>query len=94
MAETFKVMKGKLLKSVPMAFLEPHRKQAESNHYQTLERLNERGGLTAWEMLAVVYDVDFRRINPSIDHEQHLGALLEIWKMEQAAIPASNKEQA
>lgn len=83
MADTFKVMKGKLLKSVPMAFLEPHRRQAESNHYQTLERLNERGGLTAWEMLAVIYDVEFRRINPHIDHEAHLQQKFEDWQRSQ-----------
>lgn len=83
MADTFKVMKGKLLKCVPMAFLEPHRRQAMSNHYQTLERLNERGGLTAQEMLAVIYDVEFRRINPGIDHEEHLQKKLEIWQCKQ-----------
>jgi hypothetical protein len=80
-----KVMKGKMLKSVPMEFLEPHRQQAERNHYQTLERLNERGGLTAREMLAVIYDVEFRRINPGIDHEEHLQRKLEIWERKRAA---------
>lgn len=40
--------------TVPWTLLEPYRRQAEANHYQTLERLNERGGLSWSEMLAVV----------------------------------------
>jgi hypothetical protein len=39
-----------LPKSVPMALLSPHEKQAEINHAQTLQRLAERGGLDWIEM--------------------------------------------
>lgn len=80
MNETMRVLKGVTLKSVPMAFLEPHRRQAMHNHYQTLEKLNSRGGLSAWEMLAVIYDVPFNRINPKIDHEEHLRICLKAWQ--------------
>jgi hypothetical protein len=37
-------------RSVPWAFAEAFRKQAEENHGQTLERIAERGGLAPEEM--------------------------------------------
>lgn len=37
-------------RSVPWAFVEAFRRQAEENHGQTLERLAERGGLAPEEM--------------------------------------------
>jgi hypothetical protein len=37
-------------RSVPWAFVETFREQAEDNHDQTLERLAERGGLAPNEM--------------------------------------------
>lgn len=40
--------------SVPWAFVEAHAEQAYMNHHQTLERLAERGGLCASELLATV----------------------------------------
>lgn len=36
--------------SLPWAMVEPWRAQAERNHGQTLERLNERGGLAPEEL--------------------------------------------
>lgn len=83
MADTMKVMKGKILDTVPMAFLEQHRKQAMHNHGQTLERLNDRGGLVAREILALIYEVPINRINSFIDHEEHLQKKLEIWQRKQ-----------
>lgn len=41
-------------RTVPWAFMEPHRRQALKNHDQTLERLADRGGLDPGEMVAVV----------------------------------------
>jgi hypothetical protein len=41
---------------VPWDLLAPHEAQADRNHQQTLERLAERGGLSAREALAVVED--------------------------------------
>lgn len=40
--------------SIPWAAIEPHRARAEGNHYQTLERLAERGGLSPCELLCAV----------------------------------------
>lgn len=47
-------------KSIDWEFLEPHRRQATKNHYQTLERLAERGGLSADELVAVLEDRPWR----------------------------------
>ena len=49
-------------RTVPWSFVEPHREQAERNHDQTLERLNERGGLDPVELWAIVHKMNpFRR---------------------------------
>ena len=39
------------IREVPWNFVEPARKQIETNHGQTLERLAERGGLCWYELL-------------------------------------------
>ncbi len=43
-------------------FTEAHQKRAMSNHSQTLERLNERGGLDVMEAYAIKNDLDWRTI--------------------------------
>jgi len=48
---------------IPWSAIEPHRHQAEKNHYQTLERLAERGGLGWSEALAVLEDRHWCRID-------------------------------
>ena len=42
--------------TIPWAILIPHESQAIANHGQTLQRLNERGGLCWSELLAVLKD--------------------------------------
>jgi choline dehydrogenase-like flavoprotein len=42
--------------AIPWDVVEPHAKQAEQNHGQTLERLAERGGLDLSELAAVLED--------------------------------------
>jgi len=42
--------------SVPWSFVEDHEEQAQTNHYQTLERLAERGGLSPTELYYVAHD--------------------------------------
>jgi hypothetical protein len=54
----FRVMDG--APSVPWWFVEPHEAQALANHDQTLERLNERGGLSAGELWSVVHGKRWR----------------------------------
>ena len=50
---------------IPWTVIEPHEKQAESNHQQSLERLNERGGLCPVELYYVLND--WRYPMPSSD---------------------------
>jgi hypothetical protein len=47
--------------SLPWEMIEPHEKQAQKNHSQSLARLAERGGLSADEALRVLEnrDLDF-----------------------------------
>lgn len=59
---TFPVLGGGDIKSVPWDLVEPHRKRAMENHYQTLERLAERGGLGPAELFAVVEDRPWRSV--------------------------------
>src|SRR5437870_10067094 len=42
--------------SIPWALIQAHEAQALANHGQSLERLKERGGLSAAEALAVLED--------------------------------------
>jgi hypothetical protein len=42
--------------TVPWSLVEPHRAQAIKNHYQTLERLAQRGGLSWLELEAIIND--------------------------------------
>ena len=46
----------------PWRLLVPHEPQAERNHNQSLQRLRERGGLSASEMLAVMEDRPWRQM--------------------------------
>lgn len=41
---------------VPWGFVAPHERQAQTNHSQSLARLNERGGLSPAELVAVLED--------------------------------------
>lgn len=49
---TFPIMRCDSVTEVPWSLAEQHRAQFEKNHYQTLERLAERGGLTPYEFVA------------------------------------------
>lgn len=51
--------------SIPWAVIEPHRAQATANHYQTLERLAERGGLSWVEMAAVLQNRKWAPMEPA-----------------------------
>lgn len=48
---------------VPWWLLAPFEPQAKKNHDQTLERLNERGGLAPCEMLAVIEGRRWRKMD-------------------------------
>jgi hypothetical protein len=46
--------------SIPWRFIEPHGRQVKRNHYQTLEQLAERGGLSHGEIYMVMTDQDWK----------------------------------
>lgn len=50
--------------TIPWMVIAPHAAQAYKNHLQSLERLNERGGLDWAEMLAVLEDRQWERMDP------------------------------
>lgn len=50
--------------------------QAMKNHYQTIERLNERGGLTWCEFLAVIEHRPYRQIDLKVAHQRVQEVLL------------------
>ena len=51
---------------IPWKLIKQHEKQAERNHYQSLERLSERGGLSWNETLCVLEDKEFYRVQKDI----------------------------
>lgn len=50
------ILKPKGMDPIPWDIIEPHEKQAEINHGQTLKRLAERGGLSPCEAVAILED--------------------------------------
>lgn len=49
-------LQNKDLPSIPWAMIAPHERQARENHYQSLERLAVRGGLSATEAVDILSD--------------------------------------
>lgn len=60
---------------VPWSLIAPHEAQALRNHSQTLDRLAERGGLSAAEAVAVLEDRPFRLMTDGEAHSR-LGGLI------------------
>lgn len=52
----FPIIQSNPPQSIPWEMLTPHENQAMINHYQSLERLASRGGLSWTEALAVLMD--------------------------------------
>ncbi len=50
-------------REVPYGLVAPHARQAWMNHDQSLQRLEERGGICESEMLAVLEDRDWRQMD-------------------------------
>lgn len=55
---------------IPFGLLVPHRGQAKTNHDQTIERLNERGGLAVSELYCVLNDIRQRDLLPGASELQ------------------------
>jgi len=56
--------------NIPWDVVAPHEKQAVKNHGQTLQQLSERGGLDYTEVLAVLEDRDYARMEQRIAKEK------------------------
>jgi hypothetical protein len=54
---------GDLPDYIPWGIVAPHEKQAIRNHDQTLEVLNERGGLDPRELYAIVHSMSWRDVS-------------------------------
>lgn len=48
-----------LPKNIPISFVKQFEKQIDNNHYQTIKRLKERGGLCPTELCACIYNIPF-----------------------------------
>jgi len=55
---------------VPWDLVEPYRDQALKNHNQTLERLNERGGLCVQELKSLLTRTKYPKEDSSLSFEQ------------------------
>ncbi len=62
--------------TIPWEIIEPHRDQAMLNHDQTLEMLAYRGGLGYSELIAVLEDRSWARMDPK-DSNRRLRELLK-----------------
>jgi hypothetical protein len=62
--------------SIPWEAIEPHRAQAYRNHYQTLERLAKRGGLSYFEVYCVLNDIPW--INAEHEFKRYERAGMEL----------------
>ena len=69
-----------LPKKLPHEFMEPLRKRLESNHGQTLERLNERGGLSPAELYLGINDLGIRDM-PRFAQIRGIVAILDLLKI-------------
>ncbi len=49
--------------SIPWEAISAHEQQAHTNHGQSLDVLAQRGGLSPYELLAVMFDQPFWRCN-------------------------------
>lgn len=57
--------------SIPWAMIEPHAERAAANHgSQSLERLAERGGLDAGEIVAILRNWSFQLMTPEAAFKQ------------------------
>jgi hypothetical protein len=66
-------------RTVPWDFVAKHREQCLRNHDQTPERLAERGGLAACELVAVVEDRLWREMTDA-DAGARLREMLAAWE--------------
>ena len=64
---------------IPWSVIASHEAQAQRNHDQTLQRLAERGGLSPCELVAVLTDRRWHRMDDAVAVAE-LDALLAAWR--------------
>lgn len=89
---TMPIMNNPFMSQIPFAMIAPHESQATKNHWQTLNRLAERGGLSACEALAIMEDRPWRRGLSKEDDARLLINKVREWNA--AATPSPNRPAA
>jgi lambda repressor-like predicted transcriptional regulator len=96
-ADVRKVGGSLIVVAVPWGIVEPHERQAEENHRQSLQTLASRGGLSPCEALAVIDERPWRKMDNGIAHGI-LAAKVRLWtdreidKLDVATLPNTQKE--
>ncbi|MNF80825.1 hypothetical protein D3C84_630780 [compost metagenome] len=70
--ENMSDMKCTNFKSIPMRLLMPYEEQALRNHSQSLQRLAERGGMAACEILGIIRGSRWSQLKVTPDDEAEL----------------------
>lgn len=74
------IMGATLMSEIPFEMIAPHEARAQRNHGQSLNRLAERGGLSASEAICILVDLRWGTIKNCIESEQHLINLVRKWR--------------
>lgn len=90
MRTNFPILRATLLDSIPWAFIAPHERQADRNHGQTLQRLAERGGLSAREAMAVLEDRRYALGSSTTQDEFELINAVRAWRAAQRNAPTED----
>lgn len=78
--ESMPIMNNPLMNRIPFAMIAPHEAQAEANHWQSLERLAERGGLSACEAIAILEDRKWRHMGSKEEDARMLINKIREWR--------------
>lgn len=70
--------------SIPWDVVAPHQAQAYTNHWQTLERLASRGGLTYDELWSVIYGLPWAKADADARRARGKALVQEVLRDEEA----------
>lgn len=74
------IMGATIVSEIPFALIAPHEKQAHTNHYQSLDKLASRGGLSACEALAILEDRRWHAMPDSLEAQRLLINKVREWR--------------
>lgn len=80
-----------LMSEIPFDMIAPHEAQAQLNHGKSLERLAQRGGLSACEAIDILDGRKLGSAKPSVENASHLINKVRNWRAAQrlSAVKAS-----